>query len=76
MLSECIRCLEETNVLCEISDFCREADESRVLLGCYAGCSGDSLPMCRDKLSDSPDRYTLRNSLEERSFQQTYFTRS
>jgi hypothetical protein len=36
---------------CEISGFRHEVDENCALLGCYAMCSGNSLPTFRDNLS-------------------------
>jgi len=62
-----------------ISGFRREVAENCVLLGYYAASSGNSLSTFRDRLKKgqigSPEtsvknyHYSLRNSPEERSFQ-------
>ena len=43
---------EECEVRFVILGFRREEDETCALLGCYAACSGNSLPTFRDSLSD------------------------
>ena len=43
--------LLHTNPACVISSFRHEVDDNCALLGCYAACSGNSLPTFRDNLS-------------------------
>ena len=42
-------CIQTRYLVCMISAFCREEDEIRGLLGCYAAYIGDSLSTFRDK---------------------------
>jgi hypothetical protein len=60
---------------CEISCFRREVGEKRDLLGYYAACSGNSLPIGCPEMSLRNYHYTLRNSPEECSSQDIFLTK-
>jgi hypothetical protein len=45
--------LEKKKIFCMISGFRREVDQIRVLLGCYAASSGNSISTCRSYLQGS-----------------------
>jgi len=59
-------------ILCMISDFCRDTDDTCALLGNYAAYSGNSLPTFRGNLSVpsssvKKSKYTLRCVIPQKS---------